>query len=191
MGHLTSEWQATDPVLIRFGKRVTTARKKYAKFIEDGILQGRRDDLTGGGLIRSVGGWKEVGTLRRSNIKHHSDERILGDSDFVEAVLKGAEEALERKHQYHVDGFGFDEALQQVSEIYKLGAQEIITAGKQPLRVQARSLLCFWVVREIGYSVTSVATRLGLTQPAVSRAVQRGERIVQEKNYSLDSLRKA
>ncbi|NIA05682.1 MAG: LysR family transcriptional regulator, partial [Proteobacteria bacterium] len=52
--------------------------------------------------------------------------------------------------------------------------------------VQARSLLCYWAVRELGLSVTSVATRLGLTQPAASRAVQRGERLVQKHNYSLD-----
>lgn len=186
MGRFENDWQTTEPILIRFGKRVSTARKKYAEFVEEGISQGRRNELTGGGLIRSVGGWKELGEMRRMNIRLQSDERILGDSNFVDTVLKDAEEALDRKHQYKIEGFDFDKALQLVANIFKLESREIVTAGKQPLRVQARSLLCYWAVRELGLSVTSVATRLGLTQPAASRAVQRGERLAQEQNYSLD-----
>jgi hypothetical protein len=36
-------------------------------------------------------------SLRRANIHFKSDERVLGDSDFVERVLRAADEALERK----------------------------------------------------------------------------------------------
>jgi len=191
MGQFGSEWQDTASILRRFGKRVSVARKKYAEFVEEGIAQGRKHDLTGGGLIRSAGGWKELGGLRRSGIHFHNDERLLGDSDFVEEVLRGAEEALGRRDHYRVEGFRFEGGLQLVSELYGLEAGEVVAAGKQPRRVGARSLLCFWAVRELGYSVTSVATRLGLTQSAISRAVQRGESIAQAENYCLDKLRKA
>ena len=33
-------------------------------FVEEGIVQGRRQDLTGGGLLRSAGGWEGVKALR-------------------------------------------------------------------------------------------------------------------------------
>ena len=49
--------------------------------------------------------------------------------------------------------------------------------GKQPNRSKARSLLCYWAVRELGMSCTVIAERLGMTQLGVSRAVQRGERL--------------
>ncbi|MEW6609837.1 MAG: hypothetical protein AB1414_20735 [bacterium] len=52
---------------------------------------GKRPELTGGGLVRSVGGWSEVLALMRRKKKVASDSRILGSSDFVEAVLKEAE----------------------------------------------------------------------------------------------------
>ncbi len=39
-----------------FGKRVSTSRKQYRHFVEKGVEQGRRPDLTGGGLVRSSGG---------------------------------------------------------------------------------------------------------------------------------------
>jgi hypothetical protein len=52
---------------------------------------GKRPKLSGGGLVRSVGGWSEVLALMRRKEKVASDSRILGSSDFVEAVLKEAE----------------------------------------------------------------------------------------------------
>jgi hypothetical protein len=184
MGNRPNDWQDTGYVLGHFGKGLSGARKKYAEFVEDGIAQGKREDLTGGGLIRSAGGWKEVAALRRMETQQHSDERILGDSDFVENVLKQAAENLERKHHYSRQGINFESMLQNVAQLYDLHPEDLRGNGKQPLRVQARSVLCYWAVRELGYSVTSVAAKLGLTQTAASRAVYRGERLVRENNLS-------
>ena len=47
----------------------------------------------GGGLIRSLGGWDEVKMMRltgQDRIK--SDQRILGESSFVQDVLSESEE---------------------------------------------------------------------------------------------------
>ena len=49
----------------------------------------------------------------------------------------------------------------------------------------ARSLLLYWAVRGLILTATVLAKRLYVTQPAVSYAVSRGERIAREKNYSL------
>ncbi len=52
------------------------------------IEQGRRPELVGGGLIRSLGGWAEVKANRlNKNDRIKSDERILGDSEFVTQVI--------------------------------------------------------------------------------------------------------
>ncbi len=58
-------------------------RSAYRQFVADGVEQGRRPDLVGGGLVRSLGGWSEVKALRRSGIRELADERILGSGDFV------------------------------------------------------------------------------------------------------------
>jgi hypothetical protein len=71
-------------VLRLFGKNISQARRQYKSFVLKGIDQGRRDDLTGGGLVRSVGGWKNVKAMRKAKIWQKSDERILGDGDFVD-----------------------------------------------------------------------------------------------------------
>ena len=48
-----------------------------------------------------------------------------------------------------------------------------------------RSLVCYWAVREIGMNATSVGKLLGIDQPAVSRAVVRGEKLIRDMNLSL------
>ena len=40
---------------------------------------------------------------------------------------------------------------------------------------EARSLFCYWCVRELGENMTSMAKLLGLTQPAIGYPVDRGE----------------
>jgi putative transposase len=51
--------------------------------------------------------------------------------------------------------------------------------------VEARSLFCYFAVRELGYAATAVASYLGLTQPGVGYAVDRGEAIAREKTFTL------
>jgi hypothetical protein len=48
-------WQDVEYVLALFGSRKATARRQYRAYVEEGIAQGRRPDLVGGGLIRSLG----------------------------------------------------------------------------------------------------------------------------------------
>ena len=59
------------------------------------------------------------------------------------------------------------------------------SAGKYRKIVQARSLLCYWAVRELGESMTSMSRRLGLSITAVSQSVLRGELLVKQNNLLL------
>ncbi|MBM4351466.1 MAG: transposase, partial [Deltaproteobacteria bacterium] len=72
MGRVRREWQDIDTVLEYFG-RGRKAIEKYEQFVREGVSQGRRPELVGGGLIRSLGGWSQVLSLRRKGIKVASD----------------------------------------------------------------------------------------------------------------------
>ena len=81
MGTDRRPWQDVDYVLGYFGKTARNARKAYLSYVEAGLAQGHRDELSGGGLIRSLGGWSEVKRLRSKGQAHiRSDERILAVS---------------------------------------------------------------------------------------------------------------
>ena len=55
--------------------------------------------------------------------------------------------------------------------------QRILTPGKQPDRVVARSVLAYWAVRELGVSATSAGKELGLSQSATHRPVRPFDRL--------------
>jgi REP element-mobilizing transposase RayT len=186
LGRVNRPWQNVDHVLRSFGKRVGNARKEYLAYVETGIEQGRRRDLIGGGLVRSLGGWAEVEKLRLRGQDHiKSDERILGDSDFVDSVLGHAEEHFARQCALRRRGYDLEKVAKRVAEIYGIKVGEIFARGRQQRRVGARSLFCFWAVHELGNSLASVATRLEVSPAGVGYAVKRGEAIAQEKGYEL------
>ena len=83
MGKARNDWQKRDYVLRWFGKKEGEAKRTYRGYVEEGIGQGGRPNLVGGGLIRSMGGWSEVVSMRRLGIKERTDERILGTGDIV------------------------------------------------------------------------------------------------------------
>jgi REP element-mobilizing transposase RayT len=142
MGYTKGQWQDVDYVLSFFGKRVSTCRKRYRQFIEKGSEQGRRPELTGGGLVRSSGGWGVLKSMRSMRVHLKGDERILGDSDFVQSVLKGSNEAMERKYRLEASGYDFDKVVDRVADFFQLKPAEILLPSKQRHRVKAKSLLC-------------------------------------------------
>ncbi len=185
MGHYQNDWQSVDETLKLFGKKLSKARKRYRKFIKKGVDQGRRPELVGGGLIRSVGGWRAFKALDREDAHLKSDERILGDSDFVEEVLKKAQEKRERQYQLEAEGFTVDQVAERAAAILGVKSEQIWQKGKHRQIVKARSLLCYWAVLELGISTTELARRIGMTQSAISNSVYRGESIARENRYEL------
>ena len=186
MGRKRRPWQDVDYVLSYFGDTARRARKDYYSFVEAGLDQGRRNELTGGGLIRSLGGWTEVrkyGLKGQDHIK--SDERILGESDFVTDILSKADEKFEHKYELKRLGYDLDQIAARVAEIYGIERDDIFLKGKQQERVKARSLFCFWAVRELGISLTELARRLGISVAGVGYSVERGEIIALENDYQL------
>jgi REP-associated tyrosine transposase len=186
MGNIDHPWQDVDYVLSYFGKTRNRAIKGYCSYMESALDQGRRAELTGGGLVRSLGGWSEIrkrSLQEQENIK--SDERILGDADFVADVLSQGNEKFDRKYELKRLGYDLGRIAARVAEIYELREDDIFSKGKHQRKVKARSLLCFWAVRELGITLTELARHLGLSVPAIGYSVERGEIIARENGYRL------
>jgi len=81
----------------------------------------------------------------------------------------------------------YEKVEKRVMEIFGVERDVIYSKGRRRIQVAARSLLCYWALRELGLTATELAKRLGMTQPAVSYAVIREEQMVKEKNYNLFS----
>jgi len=186
MGKAKRDWQDTDYVLGYFGKRKAEARKKYESFVKEGVTQGRRNELTGGGLIRSLGGWTEARDALKGGVHIMSDERILGDSDFVDSVISQSDEHYERRHKLRRKGYDLGRIAERVSEVLGIKPDEVFSKGRQNWKVKARSLLCFWAARELGMSHTALAKKLEMSLAGVGFSVERGESIAKKGEYSLE-----
>jgi len=76
-------------------------------------------------------------------------------------------------------------AIERVSNIFSLSRQDIINPGRQRQRVLARSVLCFWAIRELGMTGAELSRILRMGPSSVSRAVARGEKLVNEMEIAL------
>ena len=185
MGMKSAEWQDVSKVLSMFGGNASAAKRRYRSFVEKGIGIGRRPDLTGGGLIRSAGGWQSVQAYRKRKVHLKGDERILGDSDFVLHVLEGQNEKMKRQYRLREQGYDFEKVVERVSKLFSLSAQEILNPSRQRQRVSARSLLCYRAIRKLGITAAVLSQRLVMGQSSVSRAVGRGESLASDMKVSL------
>jgi len=95
MGKVKREWQKTEYVLSFFGQN-RYCRRNYQQYVQKGVRLGRRPELVGGGLIRSLRGWSEVLALRGRGEKQRSYQRILGDSEFVQDVISGLDDLVKK-----------------------------------------------------------------------------------------------
>lgn len=188
LGRKAVPWQDTDYILAMFSDKRSTARRRYRHFVKQGIDQGHRPDLAGGGLIRSIGGWKAAKTLVKGGMRVKGDERILGDSNFVLNVLSKCKEQYERKYRLVAKGVDLDTLARHTAKMFDLTPEELFAAGRYPTRVKARSLLFYWAVRELGMTATELAKATGMTQPSVSMSVKRGEQIAVENNLNIEDF---
>ena len=109
--------------------------------VKKGIAVERRTDLVGGGLIRSAGGWSVVKAFRRSEQRVKSDERLPGDGDFVECILKEAREDLERRYSFKAAGYDFDLLVSRVAQSLQIEPADVVGPGKYVRTVKAHSVL--------------------------------------------------
>ena len=185
MGKIKRPWQNVDHVLRLFCDTVKKGRKQYRAFVQKGIAEGRKPDLVGGGLIRSLGGWSAVKALRKAGVRVKADQRILGEGDFVETILKESNEQLTRKYSLEAQGYNLEKVIERVSILLNIEPKEIKISGKYPQVVAARSLVCYWANRELGMTTIELAKRFNLSQPTISKSVKRGEVIAINKGFKL------
>jgi REP element-mobilizing transposase RayT len=170
MGKVNRRWQDTDTVLCYFGSRRKEATLRYEEFVRDGITQGRRPDLVGGGLIRSLGGWSQVLSMRRKGIRVASDDRILGSDDFVERLISEVDEREKQTLRLSRKVADLASLGRKIARGEGLTVSDLKSGNRKKRVSRARRLFCQLAVRKMGYPGAEVARFLGVTTSAVVRA---------------------
>ncbi len=165
MGKGACAGQNVEEVLQMFDVRKGSARKKYRAFVMDGIRQGKRDELVGGGLRRSL-------KLSGSEAYETYDERILGSGSFVEQLQQETQAS-----GIEPSGVSLDEIIRCIAHIFSIEPASLRQGGKRKELSDARGALCYIAVIKLGFNGASVARMLNISRAGVCLASRRGEEI--------------
>ena len=186
LGKRSNPWQAVDPILGQFGRRVGEARQRYRQFVAEGIAQGRRPDLIGGGLRRSAGGWEGLATLRRGRERWAFDERVLGSGPFVDRLLAEVTPAPLVTPARAWRAFGG--VLARLASVFGVTEAELTGGSRRRPVAAARAAVGAMAVTGLGLPLTRVARALGVTPMPLVRALPRGQKLLQDRGLALETL---
>jgi len=173
IGKRQCPWIDTDYVLAQFGDMRRKAKSEYRRFVGEGIGMGRQPELIGGGLIRSKGGWSQVVSARRCGRKEEYDERILGGGDFVNTILKEAEEKTILQLKLRRIGKTLSKIIDRECERTQISPKEL-KGGSRRREVSAlRIKIAKRGLDELGLSLAEIARHVGVSTSGIARAVKR------------------
>jgi len=141
----------------------------------EGMKQGRLPELTGGGLVRSKGGWSKVESARRSGRKEEYDERILGSGDFVNAVFKEIEEKTRLQLKLRRAGTTIGKIIDQECKENNVSREELKGGSRRRKVCVLRVQIAKRGLDELGLSLAEIARHVGVSTSGIARAVKKLE----------------
>ena len=171
VGKEKNDWQDRSYVLKWFGQTKGEAKRHYREYVEKGIGEGRRPELVGGGLVRSLGGWSQVKSMRRADDRELHDPRILGSGEFVEQMIKEA--SVKAKYQFPANQNiqEIEEYISKMCQQENISIKELLSGNRRRHVVQLRRQLAISLTEKYGISLAETARRLGVSTSAISKIV--------------------
>ncbi|MBX7149066.1 transposase [bacterium] len=174
LGRAKKEWQDCEEVLLWFGKKKKEAQKNYVRYVHEGIEQGYRPDLVGGGLVRSHGRWSQVVSMNKRGSRELADDRILGKGIFVENILKEASNCIQKQFFKPLNREMIKKLLAEECNKHGIGMSTLQCGNRSVDTAKLRSKLVFKLTRDYGVSLSEAARQLGITTSGVAKALKRG-----------------
>ncbi len=173
IGKAKYPWMDTETVLAQFGGTKRKAISEYRQFMQDGMDQGHDPQYSGGGLVRSLGGWSNVCAMRRKGRKEEVDERILGSGAFVLQVIKETEEKSLRQMKLKRTGLTLLKIIEQECKNREISRQELENGNRRAQVSLARAEIARRGMKELGLPAAELARHLGVATSSITRAVER------------------
>ena len=174
MGRIRHDWFDREYILQQFGLRENAAVKAYLEYLGDEMGVDREEELSGGGLIRSQGGWSNVLSMRKQGLMEPGDARVLGSGDFVSSLLEEAEGSVRQQ----VSGSNRLELVRHDIETAcrekGISVVRLRSGGRRAPYPELRKRLARKFVDEYGLSLAETARQLGVTTNAVAYMLKAG-----------------
>jgi putative transposase len=176
MGKNECPWMDVNYVLLQFNDTKRKATKAYRKFVAKGIELGRSAELTGGGLIRSRGGWSQVVSARRKGQREEYDERILGSGDFVNEIFKEAEKTQMRQMKIRRSGKTITNITKEECAKNQVSLTELQAGSRRKTVSDMRAKIAKRSLDELGLSMAEIARHVGVNTSSITRTIAKIEK---------------
>ena len=170
-GQANYSWMDISTVLKHFDDTKRKAIKEYKKYMLEGMDHGHDPLFSGGGLVRSLGGWSNVLSMRRKDHQEETDERILGSGDFVHQIIQEAEKKSLRQIKCQRSGLSLSKIIDQECKKTNVGRKELESGSRRTMASRTRAEIARRGVEELGLSAAEIARHLGVATSSITRAV--------------------
>lgn len=174
MGRVVYPWFEMVYPLALFGSSYASARKKLVRFMLDGLAKGRRDDLVGGGLKRSL---TALAPHERTQMVVY-DERILGCGEFAEAVLIALEQnnisASSKISSKITSDISLDKLIERIATHFGLTSYELCSGTRRRTVVRARAATIWIGVKRYGFSANEFSEALSISRTRIYEILNSG-----------------
>ncbi len=188
LGRHSRPWHEIDEVLSLFGATRRKGRIGYGDFIGKTDMGDPTNSLSGGGLVRSYGGWEAVSRFRKEHITCIGDERILGGSEFIENALAQDELQLDYRSRLERAGWDMSKLISEVCTLSAIEKDDLNKKARNNALSTAKALICYWGVNKLGFTAREIASELNITQPAVSYWTVKGKRYCDIERIKIEQL---
>jgi len=130
-------------------------------------------------LVRSAGGDKRTLLRRKREERELSDERILGSGKFVnEALMKAGKDCGKRQG----DKISLPKLVEKIASHLNLKGQSIFSASRRHEISEARSIISYLAINDMGYSASEVGRFLSISRVNAGRCAKRGQKVLDRGN---------
>ncbi len=140
-------------------------------------------------MIRSIGGPENLREHRKGP-KWSYDDRILGEGEFVESVLKNVAiqnsyQDLSKEQKQEL----FQKLLESLCEQYKIKPAELVAGSKRRKVSEVRSLLSYGAHRELGLNAAEIGRVLNVSGQTVMKGASRAEETWESLDWIMEGIR--
>lgn len=190
LGKHVQPWHATGHVLQLFSNHREDAQRAYRRYIADGMNRQDKVNFSGGGLIRSYGGWEAVQFERREHELRIGDERILGKSDFVDSILKQDVLSIQRQSVDKREGWDLPSLIKATCHHCGIQDHMLSVRGRMTQVSRARQILAYFAITELDLNAVKVASYLRVSLSGVSKMVRKGRDLCRREGFELSKLKR-
>jgi hypothetical protein len=119
-----------------------------------------------------MGGWSQVLSLRKKGESEAYDERILGDGDFVQAILKEADQKVVRQIRARREAGLLAKIFREKCREAGINEVELRSGSRRRAVSELRRKLCFYFSRELGIPMAEIARQVGVGTTGVAMALK-------------------